>query len=175
MMRNMTILPGALLIGLLCMVGNSVALAAEAGDQTTVRITGVIQARPVCTVSSGKQIQVSFGNNVAVNRVSTGEYVANVPYSVTCGSGNTTGAALKLRVYGSEASFDAERATVVSAQQADLGVKLYQNDVPFVLNQPITIVRTALPEIKAVLVQREGATLTEGAFTATATLRAEYQ
>jgi hypothetical protein len=52
---------------------------------------------------------------------------------------------------------------------------MYQNGQPFKLDEAINVNSTTLPSIEAVLVQRDGVELTEGAFSATATLRAEYQ
>ncbi|HGL4480008.1 TPA: fimbrial protein [Klebsiella oxytoca] len=82
---------------------------------------------------------------------------------------------LRLSVRGNPAGFDADNATVVTAEQANLGVKIFQNGQPFKLGEAININSVTLPTIEALLVQRDGVELVEGLFNATATLRAEYQ
>jgi type 1 fimbria pilin len=57
----------------------------------------------------------------------------------------------------------------------DLAIQIKQNGVAFELNKPIPISLTNPPRLEAVPVKRPGATLKEGPFEATATLKAVYQ
>jgi hypothetical protein len=57
----------------------------------------------------------------------------------------------------------------------DLGIKIYQNGLPFELGTPIAINPQNPPMLEAVPVKKPGAELTEGAFEVTATLLAQYQ
>ncbi|MEY0891467.1 pilus assembly protein, partial [Providencia rettgeri] len=59
--------------------------------------------------------------------------------------------------------------------EKNLAIRITQNGQPFEINKPITITPTTPPAIKAVPIKRPGSTLTEGPFSVTATLLAEYQ
>ncbi|WP_071609034.1 fimbrial protein, partial [Entomohabitans teleogrylli] len=100
-------------------------------------------------------------------------YRKPVPLTLKC-EDSSQAWQLQLSVRGNAAGFDVDNATVVTAQQANLGVKIYQNGQPFKLGEAINVNSLTLPDIEALLVQRDGVELTEGPFTATATLRAEY-
>lgn len=110
----------------------------------------------------------------ASKKLPEGRYRETVPLTLKCEESSLAWQ-LRLSVRGNPAGFDADNATVVTPEQANLGVKMYQNGQPFKLDEAINVNSTTLPSIEAVLVQRDGVELTEGAFSATATLRAEYQ
>ncbi|MGP2705730.1 fimbrial protein, partial [Serratia marcescens] len=56
-----------------------------------------------------------------------------------------------------------------------LGIRIYQNAQPFKVGSALPIDPAKPPVLEAVPVGKSGETLTEGAFEATATLRADYQ
>ncbi|QGN39752.1 fimbrial protein [Klebsiella oxytoca] len=148
--------------------------AANNGDITVVNVSGVILDTPACSINNDRTIKVSFGY-VAVNKVDSGEFRQPIPYDISCEQGDVSGVALKLSLTGISADFDSDDATLVSAEQSDLGIKIYQNGVPFKINEPLDISINSIPSLEAVLVQRAGANLEKGDFSATATLKAVYQ
>ncbi|MCK7310388.1 fimbrial protein [Enterobacter quasiroggenkampii] len=116
-----------------------------------------------------------FGDRVGVRRVASGIYRQEIEgLTLDCGE-NGSAWQLMLTVTGNAAGFDADSATVVTPEQADLGVKLLRDGQPFALGTAMKVNAGGLPKLEAQLVQRPGSELTEGAFTAQATLRAEYQ
>lgn len=147
--------------------------SAQAADPENLEFIGTLVTPPSCSISEDGPVYVSFGD-VRIKKVEEGNYRKTVPLSLKCEE-NTLSWQLRLSVRGNAAGFDADNATVVTPEQANLGVKIYQNGQPFKLDEAINVNSTTLPNIEAVLVQRNGVELTEGAFSATATLRAEYQ
>lgn len=56
-----------------------------------------------------------------------------------------------------------------------LGIELQQNGQPFKLNTPLNVTPANLPKLKAAPVKASDATLTDGNFSAYATLQVDYQ
>lgn len=172
MKKNMSIRCKSRVIWGLCCLLVSPLVIAEGNEN--LEFIGTIIVPPPCSLNEDKTIEISFGDNVGVKKVSSGIYRELVPLNLECGQ-NTHGWQLMLSVYGTEAGFDADKATVVTSEKPDLGVKLFADGQAFTLAKAIKVNGTTLPKIEAVLVQRDGVELTEGDFTAKATLRAEYQ
>ncbi|ELM1663622.1 fimbrial protein [Klebsiella oxytoca] len=145
----------------------------QAADPENLEFIGTLVTPPACSISEDGPVYVNF-DDVRIKKVAEGRYRETVPLALKCEDNNLAWQ-LRLSVRGNAAGFDADNATVVTAEQANLGVKIYQNDRPFKLDEPINVNSTTLPRIDAVLVQRDGVELTEGTFSAAATLRAEYQ
>nr|WP_241391826.1 fimbrial protein [Serratia proteamaculans] len=148
--------------------------ATQKTETVNVNISGVIVSKPSCTISNSKTIEVNFGSGIGVNKVDGGNYRQPIPYTITCGD-STNSLQLTLKLTGNAVDFDTDNATVRTAEQSDLGVKIYQNGNPLALDKDINININSIPTLEALLVKRDGATLSEGEFNATATLRAEYQ
>lgn len=144
----------------------------SAADPENLEFIGTLVTPPACSISEGGPVYVDFGD-VRIKKVVDGNYRRTVPLSLKCEDTNLAWQ-LQLSVRGNAAGFDADNATVVTPQQANLGVKLYQNGQPFKLGEAINVNSVTLPDIEAVLVQRDGVELVEGGFSATATFRAEY-
>lgn len=98
-------------------------------------------------------------------------YLQPMNYQITCDP-NANAWAMTLEIVGTPADYD--RAAVVTGV-TDLAIQIKQNGVAFELNKPIPISLTNPPRLEAVPVKRPGATLKEGPFEATATLKAVYQ
>lgn len=150
------------------------ALAAPSVSANNLALKGTLIAPPSCILNGDSTMEISFGESIRINSVPDGRYREAVNPGLECDSSNLAWN-LVLTVAGTAAGFDNESATVVTAEQADLGVKLYIDDAAFELNKPYKVNGQSLPKIEAVLVQREGAELNEGDFTARVTLRAEFQ
>lgn len=146
----------------------------QAEELRNLEFKGTLNTPPPCTLDESGTVKVEFGDQVGIRKVPSGIYREQVPLTLKCQESSLAWQ-LVLTVRGNAAGFDVDKATVVSAEQADLGVKLYVGGEPFELDTPLKVNGNTLPEIEAVLVQRDEAVLVEGSFTAQATVRAEYQ
>lgn len=132
---------------------------------------GTLVEPPACTINNGKDVDVDFGSRVGIKKVDGVNYLQPMNYVITCDP-NANAWAMTLEIVGVPADYD--RAAVVTGVK-DLAVQIKQNGIPFELNKPLPILLTHPPLLEAVPVKRPGATLTEGPFEATATLKAVYQ
>ncbi|QNQ55443.1 fimbrial protein [Serratia liquefaciens] len=166
-MTKRTTVNALLLSGLLGLQGT---VLAEGDADMTFR--GTLIEPPQCTLNDGNQVDVNFGERVGINRVDGVNYRQRMNYQITCenaGSGNWE---LTLSLSGNAAAFDKE---ALVTNKADLGIRVYQNDKPFTPGSTLDINLSNPLRLEAVPVKHEGGTLTEGAFEAWATLRADYQ
>lgn len=150
------------------------ASAAFASEENNLALIGTLVTPPPCTLNGGDTVYVEFGDKVSIRKVASGAYRQPVPLDIVCEESNQAWQ-MTLSYSGTPALFDGDNATVVSPQQADLGIKLYVNNQPFRLNTKINLNGNALPELDAVLVQRADSTLSEGGFSAKATLQVAYE
>ncbi|MCW0342238.1 putative fimbrial-like protein YfcQ [Pantoea ananatis] len=148
---------------------------AAAGTEN-LEFRGTLIEPPPCNLSEAGTIKVNFGDRIGVKKVASGIYRQSIPVTLHCEQNSSNAAwQLMLSVSGSPASFDTDNATVVTAEREALGVKLYADGKPLVLDSPVKVNGTTMPALEAVLVQKEGEVLEEGAFTARATLRVAYE
>ncbi|CAI1945644.1 putative minor fimbrial subunit StfF [Serratia quinivorans] len=136
-----------------------------------MKIRGTLIEPPPCTINDGNRVNVDFGERVGINKVNGVNYRQLMNYQITCDSTANGDWALRLSLSAMPAAFDKE---ALLSSKTDLGIRVYQNDVPFTPGSTLVISSKAPPRLEAVPVKREGATLTEGTFEAWATLRAEY-
>lgn len=162
------------LVSLIALAGLAAWGQAQAEDPQNLEFRGTLVTPPPCSINNDGTIRTSFGDRVGIRKVASGIYREPVDLNLQC-EDNTLSWQLMLSVTGNAASFDVDNATVVTPQQADLGVKLILGGSPFELGKQVKVNGTDLPKLEALLVQREGAELQEGDFTAQATLKAEYQ
>lgn len=162
-----------LLLGL-CLGWAGSAAAETAQTSITIKLT--VLAPPACEVTSsaGGKVEVDFGNNIGINKIDGVNYRQPMNYLIKCATGSVKGLALKLTMKGTAADFDSTKAALKTNVEG-LGIRLYHDGSPFVLNEALTIDKDAPPKLEAVPVKKAGATLQEGAFEATATLLAEYE
>ncbi|OAT33508.1 MrfF family protein [Buttiauxella ferragutiae ATCC 51602] len=132
---------------------------------------GTLIEPPPCTINDDGMVDVDFGERVGINKVNGVNYRKPVDYRITCESG-ATGLDMTLTLSGTHTGYD---DAAVQTDMADLGIQVLQNGTPFTLNTPLSIDPQNPPVLEAVPVKTPGATLPEGAFVATATLKAEYQ
>lgn len=166
-MGKPTIVKALLLTGILNL--NNVALAEGDVDMT---FHGTLIEPPPCTINDGNRVDVDFGNRVGISRVDGINFRQVMNYQITCENNNSGNWALKLSLIGNVTDFDSE---ALSTSKENLGIRVYQNDVPFTPGSVLNIGLTNPPQLEAVPVKKQGTTLTEGAFEAWATLRADYQ
>ncbi|MEB2645354.1 pilus assembly protein [Pseudomonas sp. C 49-2] len=146
----------------------SIGLCSAASANLT--FSGTLNEPPPCTIDAGNTIEVDFGD-VGVKRVDGVKYRKGLAYTISCGPA-TLPWELKLSVNGSPTSFD---ASAVQTNVPALGIRLYQNNVPFPLNTRLDISLPSPPVLEVVPVKQPGATLAPARFAAVATLLAEYE
>ncbi|UII74255.1 fimbrial protein [Pseudomonas sp. HN11] len=140
------------------------------GASANLTFSGTLNEPPPCTIDAGNTIEVDFGD-VGVKRVDGVQYRKAVPYVINCGS-STLPWALKLSVNGTPTAFD---GTAVQSSVPALGIRVFQNNVPFPLNTTMDIVLSSPPRLEVVPIKQPGATLPPAPFAAVATLLAEYE
>ncbi|MBF6026507.1 fimbrial protein [Pseudomonas sp. P115] len=154
--------PRALLA--LCSIGLCSAASAN------LTFSGTLNEPPPCTIDAGNTIEVDFGD-VGVKRVDGVKYRRGLAYTISCGPA-TLPWELKLSVNGTPTTFD---GAAVQTNVPALGIRVYQNNVPFALNTPLDITLPSPPVLEVVPVKQPGAVLAPARFTAVATLLAEYE
>lgn len=122
-----------------------------------------------CYINDKQDMNVHF-DKVGVNKVNGVNYLQPIDYVVTCEE--TPGWTMVLRLTGDAATFS---DGTIQTDVAGLGIKITINDQPMDLNENFVISPANLPKLKAVPVKQPGTVLTEGRFTASATLLATYQ
>ena len=127
---------------------------------------------PPCSINSGKVINVVFGNDLGVNKIDGINYKQDINYTVTCDGGYTP-SQLELVI---DTTYQADfEASAIQTDKEGLGIQILVDGQPVDFAKPLAFNPSALPKLEAVPVQRLGAVLTEGAFSATMTLRTDYQ
>jgi len=154
--------PRALLA--LCSIGLCSAASAN------LTFSGTLNEPPPCTIDAGNTIEVDFGD-VGVKRVDGVNYRKGLAYTISCGPA-TLPWELKLSVNGTPTPYD---ASAVQTNVPALGIRVYQNNVPFPLNTRLDISLPSPPVLEVVPVKQPGATLAPARFAAVATLLAEYE
>lgn len=125
---------------------------------------------PACDLNNGNPIDVDFGSAVAVTDVAAGTVEKSIDYTLTCTYDNY---GLKMKILGAGASFDND---LLKTNINEMGIKITANGTALPLNTDLNFASAAAkPALKAILTQQPGARLPTGAFTASATMRVEYQ
>lgn len=139
-----------------------------------VRFTGTLNDPPPCSVDNGHSVVVDFGNSLGIRKIDGSRYRMPVNYSLTCEPDSPQSGLLLVLTPGSsgQASFD---SAAVNSTTPGLGIRLIVDGVPARFGQPYPVSVASPPLLEAVPVRQSGAALAEGAFTATATLRVDYQ
>lgn len=149
-------------------------LGYAAEDPHNLEFRGTLITPPPCSIDDNGTNETDFGDKVGIRKVASGIYREDIAVHILCEK-NSHAWQLLLSVTGNPADFDIDNSTLVTPQQADLGVKLLLAGRPFRLGLPVKVNDSELPRLEALLVQRPGVELQEGEFTAQARLLAEYQ
>ncbi|PJI65696.1 fimbrial protein [Serratia sp. TKO39] len=139
-----------------------------------VTVKGVITAKPKCEINGGKGIDVLFGElNIAdIDGVNYGK--RKIPYQVVC-DGDTSGmnGLMKVKLQGISPNFG---DGLLRTDNNDLAIKLLQqSNQQLKLNEWLNFYYPYIPELQAVPIKRNGATLRGGDFSGAATLLVEVQ
>lgn len=141
-----------------------------ANEQRLINVELTVLAKP-CTINNGNPIDVAFGDGLLTTRVLGRNYRRTVFYTTRCAAPH-----LKTGIMGTGASFD---TTLLATSNPNLGIQFISASV----SQPLNVWHNlnddggsaTLLYTEAVLVRKPDAPLTPGPFTASATLRVEYQ
>lgn len=153
---------------LLLLFVNFFSSAEQTGDTLSVVIHGTLKRKP-CHINNDGVIAVEFGN-VGINKVDGERYKQTIPYTLECDDPDET-VNLNMTLKGTQTAYD---SGAIETSVSGLGIEIQQNGTPVVINQPFVIDYSRPPVLEAVPVS-SGAPLIEGAFSATATLLAEYE
>ncbi|HAT4919957.1 TPA: fimbrial protein [Serratia marcescens] len=144
------------------------SIAQAAVSIVTVSVT-VVAPLP-CTLNGGKPIEVNFGDEVMTTRIDGDNYRQPVGYGLSCNGPWKN--AMRLQLSGAAAGFD---GTLLKTSVNGLGIELQRDGVRIPLNAWQNFTYPSMPKLEAVPVKQSGATLPTGEFTASATLRVDYQ
>ncbi|WP_273830947.1 fimbrial protein [Serratia bockelmannii] len=157
---------------LVCGLMVSITPAQAKDGEADMTFHGTLITPPPCTINDGNQVDVDFGDRVGINKVDGVNYRQRLNYQITCDPTLGSSWALTLSLSGGVTGFDNE---ALLTDKTDLGIRIYQNDTTFTPNSTLKINLNNPPTLEAVPIKQAGATLTEGAFEAWATLRADYE
>ncbi len=149
-----------------------VGIPAQAADEAEMRFRGTLRAPPPCTINDGGIMEINFGQRIGINKVDGVNYRQAVTYRLNCNLNDGLPWELTLTLKGNATAFD---KAALQTDKTDLGIRLYHDDEPFEIDSSLNIDPANPPRLEAVPVARPGSVLSEGAFTATATLQADYQ
>lgn len=128
---------------------------------------------PACQVDNGNggDIEVDFGDDININRLNGNSYRQTVSYRVSCGQDGQTWP-LRLRFEGVANPWDNQS---LATSDPNLGIRLVLNTttVNFGVNYPVPDSGNP-PVLIAAPIGNSAVSPQEGAFTATASLLAEY-
>lgn len=142
------------------------------GATPDITFHGSLVSPPVCTISDDKTIEIEF-RDVIIDSIN-GDYARKeVPYEITCDSQARDDAwEMTLTWTGTETSYD---NAAIETDVPGLGIGLLHDGQRFQLNTPLPIDVDKKPKLEAVPVKASDAVLSDGTFSAYATLRVDYQ
>uniref|UniRef100_UPI0035C6FC98 fimbrial protein n=1 Tax=Serratia quinivorans TaxID=137545 RepID=UPI0035C6FC98 len=159
-------------VRLALMAASALMLSAGVQAAAIVNVQGMLLP-PACSVDNGAggDIQVDFGDDININRLNGNSYRRAVTYRVTCGTDGQNWP-LRLRFEGLSNAWDSQ-SLVTSDPNLGIRLLLNGNAVNFGADYPVPDSNN-LPVLSAAPVSNSADTPQEGAFTATASLLAEY-
>lgn len=146
--------------------------AAQTGDSVTYNFKGHFLVLSPCVINDDKVLDIAF-NTVGVKKVDGVNYKQTIPYTVEC-KGEPDNTPLNLTVTGTAESFD---NAAVTTDAAGLGIQIQADGQPLKLNTAKATTLGALSTLvlTAVPVKDPATELTAQVFSATATLKVDYQ
>lgn len=152
-----------------CLIYGFAGLAQAAINDVTFH--GTLVSPPACTISDGKTIEVEF-RNVIIDNINGDNFrqMRLTPSHVTPMCATTPGD--EPDSTGSQTPYD---DSAIETDVSGLGIELQQNGQPFKLGTPLKIDPSTPPTLQAVPVKANDAALSDGTFSAYATLQVDYQ
>ena len=135
----------------------------------TVNVTGVI-VEGVCEINNGETIHVDFGNNLQSKQIDGEHFMQNIDYTLACEDLNSND--LEMQFEGTATSFSDD---YLATDREGLGIKLYMNGESMPLNTWMPFTWPEVPVLQAAPVKSDATEVETGVFTASATLKIQYQ
>ncbi|MDI6426013.1 fimbrial protein [Cronobacter dublinensis] len=146
-----------------------VPLASQAADNMSFHGTLVA---PPCNISRGQIIDVTFGDDLGVNKIDGSNYKQPVNYTVDCEAGYSVNNLAVVVDTTHPTAFD---SAAVTTNKTGLGIRILVDGTAATFAKRVALSNPANPPvIEAVPVKDPAVTLTAGAFEATLTLRVDY-
>lgn len=138
----------------------------------TVKVSVTVVKPLPCIINGGRPIEVNFGDEVMTTRIDGYRYRVPIDFSFTCA--NPYKSAMRMQIRGGTANFG---QGLLGTNRDSLGIAILrqQNGEPLSLNSWLNFTYPNLVKLDAVPVKRAGVNLDTGEFTASATLRVDYQ
>lgn len=134
-----------------------------------VNITGTV-VEGGCKVNDNQDIHVDFGRNLPAGQIDGLHFMKTLDYNLDCE--DLTSNELELQFEGIAADFN---DGYLATDKKELGIKLYMNSAELPLNTWMPFSWPELPVLQAVPVRSATTELETGIFSASATIKIQYQ
>ncbi|MGP6457482.1 fimbrial protein [Enterobacter ludwigii] len=135
----------------------------------TVNVTGVI-VEGVCEVNNGETLNVDFGNSLRSSEIDGENFLKSIDYTLACE--DLASNDLEMQFEGNATSFS---DNYLATDKEGLGIKIYINGEVMPLNTWTPFTWPDLPALQAAPVKDDSSEIETGVFSASATLKIQYQ
>lgn len=135
----------------------------------TVNVTGVL-VEGVCEINDGETVHVDFGSNLQSRQIDGVNFMKTIEYTLVCE--DLVSSDLEMQFDGTATSFSDE---YLATDREGLGIKLYMNGESMPLNTWMPFTWPEVPVLQAAPVKSDDTALETGVFSASATLKIQYQ
>lgn len=147
----------------------ALTLTPASWSSLTVNVTGVV-VEGVCEINNGETIHVDFSSNLQPRLIDGENFMKAIEYSLTCE--DLTSNDLEMEFEGIASTFSED---YLATDREGLGIKLYMNGVSMPLNTWMPFTWPEVPVLQAAPVKSEATEVETGVFSASATLKIQYQ
>jgi type 1 fimbria pilin len=144
-------------------------MAPSLNASLVVNITGMV-VEGGCKVNDSQYICVDFGRNLLASQIDGQHFMETLDYSLTCE--DLTSNELELQFEGIAADFN---DGYLATDKEGLGIKLHMNGEELPLNTWMPFSWPEVPVLQAVPVRNATTELDTGVFSASATIKIQYQ
>lgn len=135
----------------------------------TVNVTGVL-VDGVCEINNGEKINVDFGSNLQSREINGENFMKSIDYTLSCEE--LVSNDLEMQFEGTATSFSDD---YLATDREGLGIKIYMNGEAMPLNTWTPFTWPEIPILQAAPVKIDGSEVETGVFSASATLKIQYQ
>lgn len=135
----------------------------------TVNVIGVV-VEGVCEINNGETVHVDFGSNLQASQLDGEKFMKAIDYSLVCEDLSSND--LEMQFEGTVTPFSDD---YLATDSEGLGIKLYMNGESMPLNTWMPFTWPEVPVLQAAPIKDETSTVETGVFTASATLKIQYQ
>ncbi|MFP2693927.1 fimbrial protein [Enterobacter ludwigii] len=141
----------------------------QAWSALTVNVTGVV-VEGVCEINNGETIHVDFGSNLQARQIDGTNFMKAIEYTLACE--DLISNDLEMQFEGTATSFSGD---YLATDREGLGIKLYMNGESMPLNTWVPFTWPEVPVLQAAPVKSDSTEPETGVFSASATLKIQYQ